>query len=586
MTTLHSPQCSHDESAGASYNLILDHVLSYSGTYELPLRTMYTINATPRSQLSRPTTPTGNKTPTSPQFPADAQLASADFQSSLLTHISKQRSQPHSLPPSFITNFLRKCFPPELELVDFPQALTALDYLKDLEKRRKRELAAACNRVGVSRETLKHDQDRHLRSNPGIAAWLETSHEREHKIDTYYARLYVSLRRWILINELSLQPFLKHNCVAMLNTLYPPLPLNEDGPPQNITNTLTADKLEQQRKGFFEWIQKVERNGPAVLEPLIKLGARSGEENGWPAVRQCLDDYLRVANLVVEECASIASPEDLDDSRLRRKDSKDTSDHCESRGTRKADSGVSFTNVSSPDSKRPSTSEGDVNKDLSARPPLPTPPRPDVSYDFTRAKTGGSTLERITREFRRMRLQLNPVDTQRDAFRSSSHRETRHSRDTSDASGSSKNISDERTGRDRSRSNVFQRSMSRIRARSKSRSRPSTATGMRPADDDVPPTPSLPPHGMYSAFEDDDDDDDDDGRSGRSRFKRSLSLSRPRSSSRSGGALRKMKSFGETKVRGRRMGSDELFESKEMKMRREAWQASTRSRAPTIGAAM
>ena len=71
-----------------------------------------------------------------------------------MQHITQLPSQPSSLPPSFVTSFVRKCFPPELEQVDFPQALSALDYLKDLEVRRRREVVAAFDKLGIAREDL------------------------------------------------------------------------------------------------------------------------------------------------------------------------------------------------------------------------------------------------------------------------------------------------------------------------------------------------------------------------------------------------------------------------------------------------
>ena len=575
---------------GASYNLILEHILSYSGTYELPLRTMYTINATPRGQMSRPTTPTGNnKISTSPPGPTEAQLASADLQSSLLTQISKQRSQPCYLPPTFITNFLRKCFPYELELVDFPQALTALDYLKDLDVRRKRELAASLQRLGVKKESFQHNTEGLGIRDARIATFVNNQLEGERKIESYYARLYVAIRRWILINELSLQPFLKHNCLAMLNTLYPPIAPEQDFSAQHTVPHLSPDVLEQQRKGFFEWIGQVEKHGREILAPLMQVGCKSGEKNGWPHVRACLDDYLRLANMVIEECQAVGSVNDLDEFGLRRSNSSNRSK--QSRGTRKADSGVSFTgkerssasgNRPSTTSGRPSTSSSDKNKTLPAQPFI-IPSRPDVSYDIGRAKVGGSALEKIAREFRRVRPQLSPTTSKENAQRSSNEQAANNRRETDDGPQSPREAAQERSGRGRSRSNVFTRSMSRMRGQSKSRSRPSTATGVRPADEDVPPTPSLPPNGFKSAFEDDDDDDDE--RSSRNRFKRSLSLSRARSSSRSGGMLRKMKSLGENKTREHLVGSDESFETQSMRMKREAWQASERSQ-PSIGAAM
>ena len=41
---------SSGSSSGSSYQSILDHILVNPGSYEIPLRTMYTLNCAPRAQ--------------------------------------------------------------------------------------------------------------------------------------------------------------------------------------------------------------------------------------------------------------------------------------------------------------------------------------------------------------------------------------------------------------------------------------------------------------------------------------------------------------------------------------------------------
>ena len=190
------------DSAGASYPLILEHILTYPGTYELPLRTMYTLNSTPRAQppRSRPQTPNREAcpSPTQTQFPGEAKAnATAEFQSSLVNQISNLPSQPCSLPPVFITTFLRRCFADDLVKVDFPQALTALDYLKDLETRRRREVAAALTRLGLDKTTVSSDMESVVRKNASVAAWVQQLESNERKVEAFYTQLYVGLRRWV-----------------------------------------------------------------------------------------------------------------------------------------------------------------------------------------------------------------------------------------------------------------------------------------------------------------------------------------------------------------------------------------------------
>lgn len=205
----HSRGQSNDSSlsTGSAYKLILEHVLSFPGSYELPLRTMYTLNCLSRNsplpqQLSRPSTPHRSPTPspTSNQFPdaTAAQAATAQFTTSLFQQVSRLPSQPCSLPPVFINSFVRRCFPPELELVDFSQALTGLDYLKDLETRRRRECAAAFHRLGVEREQLEADREDCLKSaHPAVAKWVDDTEKSESKIEALYTQVYVALRRWV-----------------------------------------------------------------------------------------------------------------------------------------------------------------------------------------------------------------------------------------------------------------------------------------------------------------------------------------------------------------------------------------------------
>ena len=199
----------------SSYNLILDHVLSYPASYEMPLRTMYTLNCAPRAQplphhlaTLQPLpeeSSSGSSTDSAGcignslgQSATTAKQATAHFTSSLMEHIAHLPSQPCSLPPSFINTFARRCFPADLAAVDFPHALTSLDYIKDLEMRRRRDFAAALHRLGLDRTTLQSaDADRFAHSFPAVAAWLRSMDDRERKVDALYTQLYVAVRRWV-----------------------------------------------------------------------------------------------------------------------------------------------------------------------------------------------------------------------------------------------------------------------------------------------------------------------------------------------------------------------------------------------------
>lgn len=204
-TFAHSRQNSQESmSSGASYQLILEHILTYPNTYEIPLRTMYTLNCAPRAQplsphASRAPSPTSSSnSPTLPSLPYDQQATTAQFTSALMDQISQIPSHPSSLPPSFVTTFVNRCFPIALELVDFPQSLTALDYLKDLESRRRKEIAHSFQTLNLDRSNLSPESLEELRGwNPAVADWVESLENKLRKVEALYTSIYISLRRWV-----------------------------------------------------------------------------------------------------------------------------------------------------------------------------------------------------------------------------------------------------------------------------------------------------------------------------------------------------------------------------------------------------
>lgn len=339
-----------------------------------------------------------------------------------MTHISQASSQqPSSLPPSFITSFVRKCFTPELADVDFPSALTAMDYLKDLEVRRRAEIIAAMDKLGVDRSDIAH-RDLMAKKYPGVMMWIDGVAEKERKIEALYSQIYVGLRRWNLINEMSLVPYNKSNCIAMLNTLYPPMGITSSQFVQP-TAQLTAPILSEQRNGFFRYITAVERKGPAVLSSLMQQHKRSSEdENGWPSLRDSLDSYLRMANSIIDECNEVTG-------KYSPTSASFSSIEFDEEHRRKIDSGISFgsgqtSNRSSAQSHatRPSTSSSlsthsrRVSKDKQLpEKPLPTPMEEESSAPSspTSSRAAGSTLERIARELRKIRSRSSVRDESR-----------------------------------------------------------------------------------------------------------------------------------------------------------------------------
>ena len=216
---LHDCSLSEPSQEGSAYSWILEHVLAYPGTYEIPLRTMYTLNSAPSAQHHprqslRPDTPSLSSSgssldgsPQTPEFPLEQnhhipQGNPRDhFKQCLMEHISQLPSQPFSLPPSFITSFVRRCFTEDLCMVDFTQALTAMDYLKDLDSRRRRELTAALQRLGLDK-SMMDEQNGYLKHNPRISEWVKGMQDKERKVEALFTQVYIGLRRWVCLTTL------------------------------------------------------------------------------------------------------------------------------------------------------------------------------------------------------------------------------------------------------------------------------------------------------------------------------------------------------------------------------------------------
>ncbi|GIJ82886.1 hypothetical protein Asppvi_001401 [Aspergillus pseudoviridinutans] len=373
---------------GSAWTWIFDHCLRYPETYEIPLRTMYALNCNPTRQpgsgARTPETAFSNRSSSSSKASVSSQDfaldPAADFRAQLTHHIARMPSQPCSLPPSFVTSFLRRCFAPQLDEVDFPQALTALDYLKDLENRRRREVAAALQRLNIHPEDLKEKTEL-AKKYPRVLTWIESINVQGRRVEALYTQIYLGLRRWILINEMLLAPFNKANCIAMLNTLFPPVTEATVTP----TSQLTPQILKSQRDGFFRYISAFETNGRQILDKVITQGAPEGEANGWPLVREALDKYLRTANEIIDECALVNGPSSFEEG-------QDPAPRGHK--SRKVDSGISF--GSTDKLPPPSIRSGNSNEDILDK-PLPPPPEKQSHF-----KAGGSALDRLARELRKL----------------------------------------------------------------------------------------------------------------------------------------------------------------------------------------
>lgn len=178
-----------------------------------------------------------------------------------------------------------------------------------------------------------------------------------------------------MINELQLQPFNKLNCMGMLNTLLPPMHDSSKLP----SPVMELEMLKEERDTFFEYIRQVQKNGPKCLQSIITLNAGPDDESGWPAVQRIVDKYLRVAKNMIDDCLATTGPESF-------------KAYAEERKGKKTDSGVSFGSE-----RRPSV--GSTAHEQYAEEPMPS---------YVPTPKGASKLERITREFKRMRVKPRP----------------------------------------------------------------------------------------------------------------------------------------------------------------------------------
>jgi hypothetical protein len=198
---------------------------------------------------------------------------------------------------------------------------------------------------------------------------------------------------------MALLPFNKHNCHAMLNTLYPPVEVTQP------SAKLTIPLLMVQREGFFHYVKAVEARGPMCLQTLMKQGARNGEENGWPAVKRTLTNYLKLANQMIRESQDISSLHIPSDSPLEAPSQLASGEQSQLYNQR-SDSGVGFSaspaSLDGKHSKHPSTSSSKSTHTVDSDASRITL----SSFEFGR----GSTLERLARELKKMKPRRIQVD--------------------------------------------------------------------------------------------------------------------------------------------------------------------------------
>ncbi|KAF7912508.1 uncharacterized protein EAF01_001529 [Botrytis porri] len=206
------------------------------------------------------------------------------------------RRASRGLPPDFIRKWcLDKVFTKDQDQVDFDQALTGIDYLQDLECRRREALREVALRLKID----KHNWRRVLSADPDAKKWVEDIQAQETIIEGFYATCFVDLRIWTMLHELKAHTFYKPNALAMLNTLYPPC--IRDLP----NNRIDRDKLRKHRAKFYNLIIQVTHEGIEALNEFQTLLKNPACKHNWVDTRENLRDYIELASKMIEQSNAI-----------------------------------------------------------------------------------------------------------------------------------------------------------------------------------------------------------------------------------------------------------------------------------------
>ncbi|KAJ5724118.1 hypothetical protein N7488_002153 [Penicillium malachiteum] len=378
---------------GRSLTWIFDHCLRFPTTYEIPMAVMYKINSHP----NEPTTEYQDlrnlpqyKPPTETVVEAIARRnagikrvsndskstidpdAAADFRTYMIYSISHLPSQPCTLLPSFLVSYIRRTFTSDVGRIDFPHAMYAIDYVRDLDLRYKKEFDKALRTLCITRADVVDPVNSSLaRKFPGNMAWVEKMYLVSRDLETLYTQLYLGMRVWTLANAMMLDPADKANHIAMLNSLFPPADQNTFIP----TSLMNHISLRGHRERLFGFINAVYKEGVSALNPLTNKNVPGAENKVWMETWEILDRYLIMVTQTIDDCLLITDPP--------------VQEETGSRKGRKVDSGISF---GSDSLYLPSDFAGDK--------PLPNFPLPPVDN----SKPIGSSLERLGKEIKRMGL--------------------------------------------------------------------------------------------------------------------------------------------------------------------------------------
>ncbi|TAQ86752.1 hypothetical protein B7494_g4913 [Chlorociboria aeruginascens] len=216
-------------------------------------------------------------------------LLDVDF---TMSRVNEQLPSSQGLPPLFIKDFcLGKTFRKNYRDADFSNALTGLDYLSDLECTRRTAMREAAQRLGITKDNWRDV----LRKDKDVLSWVEMSQKFELVVEGMYAEIYISLRLWTMVNELSCEPFYKPNVVAMLNTLFPPS--IRELPNEKVT----VESLHKYRSSLYRYLVAVAVNGSQVLNSYVAKLSHPSSNHSWANTFARLEQYIEMANSMIDQ---------------------------------------------------------------------------------------------------------------------------------------------------------------------------------------------------------------------------------------------------------------------------------------------
>ncbi|KAF2083199.1 hypothetical protein K490DRAFT_70049 [Saccharata proteae CBS 121410] len=341
-------------------SLTVESIVAAAEGKSIPLPTLYSIN------LSRGGQPLSPKS----SIKADETLQWE------LEQLHKKRT---ALPPTTYMRIIKDTFSkPAMGDINPMQALKALDYLRDLEDRRISMREKSLTAVQQAIDTFQL-QPQDVRTLPYVQEWIGQVRKAEDRCSKMYASLFLDLRRWIIFKEINAEAFNKQSSLAMVNTLF--------------SNILTASPPSRVPLEMMEWNRDSWTRMIAFIAG-SKASRKQSESSDYPRIIAVLEQYLDLANQMIEYCAKIDSVEqaerdiknELDnreaDLQKKAQEEKIRAEKIEkiygeeearkyynsemeryttygeaTRQGRKVDSGVSFASNTSSALKRPSTSD-------------------------------------------------------------------------------------------------------------------------------------------------------------------------------------------------------------------------------------